>query len=383
MKSLVPALVLLFSLPIYANETDVFDIAAKFTAAQKGLTQLEIQKRKILSDIYSIEKETNKLVLEKNELDDQKFKLDENLGYISQKIVSMETQVQAMIPELVERLSFTEQINSLPWFYSFLTSQSLMELDITVESAKWINKHQGSQVVEFVNLVKEMEIQKIELNKTALKIVKLQNVLKNKESDIEKNQVAKKSKLKRLEYQVEKEKRKVVTLKKKGKKALETSLFKDMTMLFGSGFFDLKGKLPHPIQAQIFHKYGLNKGLLHDRVALVHKGYFYQAIDSQPTVVVAPGKVKYAGPVNGFGRMVIVDHGSRYYTSYANLKSFKVKLNQELKGGAIIGLTGHDHMQFGKGLYFEIRHFSQPQDPEHWLQKPKEHLAQIDKVRSS
>lgn len=361
----------------FAHGEDVLDLAAKYNSAQKGVVKLETRKRQVLADIYAIEKETNKLVLQKTELGDKKLKLDGRLAEISKKIVEMEVQVREMIPDLVERLNFTDQVNSLPWFYTFLTSQSLNELDVTFEAAKQINKQQGDQLLTFVSLVEEMEDKKRELKKTALEIVQLQKSLKVKESAISSNQLNKKKILKNLERRLIAEKKSLKVIKGRGKRALKTSFFKDLDMLFGSSFFDKKGKLPEPIHRPVFHTYGLNQALLKDRVHLVHKGYFYQTFDSQPVTSVADGRIRFAGQVEGYGKVIVIDHGSRYYTVYANLNKLVGKRGQEVKPGQFIGETGFDHLQFGSGLYFEIRHFSQPQNPADWLQTKNEALANL------
>ncbi len=358
-------------------EEDVFDLAAKYNAAKKDVSLLETRKREVLSEIYSIEKETNKLVLQKTELDEEKLNLDGKLANVSKRIVEIERKVSSMIPDLVDRLAFTDQISGLPWIYTIMTAQSLNDLDNTYETARYINEQQGEKVVEFVRLTNSLKTQKAELKKTALKIVNLQKDLKGKERLIENNQKNKKKFLKNLERRLAAEKTNLKKIKGKGKKALENSFFKDLHLLFGSRFFDQKGELPQPIEAPLAHEYGLNKGLLPDRIQLVHKGHFYRTRGQQDAKSVSAGRVRFVGAAKGYGQVVLIDHGSRYYSTYANLASVAVKSNQEVKQGEVIGSTGFDHLQFGTGLYFEIRHFSQPQNPDSWLKKPNEHLANL------
>ncbi len=358
-------------------EADLFDLAAEYNSIKKGVTQLESKKRKILSDIYSIERETNLLVLEKNKIDEKKLKLDGELSKISHRIVEIEHQIQGMIPDLMERLNFTEQVNNLPWFYTFLTSQSLAELDHTVQTAHHINSQQSEAVMSFLDLVNDLEKQKVNLNQTAVEIVKTQKTLKAKEKEIAANQLTKKSRLKVLEKNLSAKRKNLKKVKGKGKRALASSLFSDMGLLFGSSFFDQKGSLPHPVELAITHGYGLNQGLLTDNIQLIHKGYFYKTLQTEPVRSVASGRVRFAGRLTGYGFVVVIDHGSRYYTTYANLKQVSTQTGQEIKQNSVVGVTGHNHLQMGMGAYFEIRHFSQPQNPDQWLKKPKDQLATI------
>jgi septal ring factor EnvC (AmiA/AmiB activator) len=358
-------LTLFLSSSLYGE--DIFDLAARYNQTKKDVTKLESEKRDILAEIYSIEKETNKMVLQTNELSEEKLALDAKLREISKEVVSLESKISALIPELTERLNMANTVNELPWFYSFLTSQSLSDLNIAMLTAEHLNQEQSAQVINFMNLVSQLEENQAELKATAVEIVGLQKDLQLKEKEIKQNQIKQKNYLKNLERRLSKERTQLKRIKGQGYKALKDSFFEDLTLLFGSNFFDKKGQLPHPSQQAVSLSFGLNQGLLPDGIQLVHKGNFYASSLPDPVFAVSDGRVRYVGSVQGMGQVVIVDHGSRYYTVYANLDQVEVKAGQELKSKAILGSTGHRHLQLGLGLYFEIRHFSQPQDPGLWL----------------
>jgi len=79
------------------------------------------------------------------------------------------------------------------------------------------------------------------------------------------------------------------------------------------------------------------------------------------------GKVAFAGYKRGYGNTVIIDHGFKYYTVTSRLDSIAVKEGKKVKKGALLGSTGDMATLFTKGLYFEIRIGSNPQDPLLWL----------------
>ena len=376
MKMALVFLIIILTNPLLA-EKDVLDIAADYNRLRKGVGNLQKEKRQILSELYKIEKDTSRLVIKKNEVNERKMKLDFSLKKVSREIVRIEAEIEKQIPDLIDRLKFTEQVNSLPWLYTFLTSQSLADLDNVFQSAKHINNHQGETLSTFIGLINNLEEHKEQLGKTALEIIKSQKELSLKEGEISKNQQSKKRILTDLNIKLKKEKKDLARVKAKGKKALENSFFTDLSLLFGSDFFDQKSLLPHPIAAAVSIPYGLSKELLQDSIQLSQKGYFYESNKAKLVSVVAPGRVRYVGQQPGYGRIVVIDHGSRYYTVYANLKSTKVKKGQEVGKKQALGLTGHSHLQWGRGLYFEIRHFSQPQDPKLWLKKEIKRLATI------
>lgn len=77
------------------------------------------------------------------------------------------------------------------------------------------------------------------------------------------------------------------------------------------------------------------------------------------------GRVAFADRYGAYGRIVILDHGERYYTVSGNLASVDVRVGDEISAGERIGSVGDE----GKGptLYFELRHGSQTIPPGPWL----------------
>src|SRR5690606_1770568 len=117
----------------------------------------------------------------------------------------------------------------------------------------------------------------------------------------------------------------------------------------------------------ISHEYGLNKELLKDNVQLMHKGLFYSSKKGTRVKSIEEGRVKLAQHIEGLGKILIVDHGGRYYSVYKNLQNLKVKENEVVKAKQVLATTGVNKDHFGEGLYFEIRHFSEAEDPQMWL----------------
>ena len=75
---------------------------------------------------------------------------------------------------------------------------------------------------------------------------------------------------------------------------------------------------------------------------------------------VAPGKVAYADQFMGYGNLVIVDHGSGFYTLYGNLDEMGPKVGADVLAGSRVGSAG-DY------LHFEVRKDGKPVNPMDWL----------------
>src|SRR5690606_8683854 len=82
---------------------------------------------------------------------------------------------------------------------------------------------------------------------------------------------------------------------------------------------------------------------------------------------VAKGKVVYIDRSRESGNTIIIDHGDHYYSVYSYVDDPAVKLDEEVQEGQVLAKSVHNHPFFGEGLYFEMRHFSEPIDPAKWL----------------
>ena len=82
----------------------------------------------------------------------------------------------------------------------------------------------------------------------------------------------------------------------------------------------------------------------------------------------AAGRVIYAeaGP-SEYGNTVIIHHGERWTTIYAQLSRITVKNGERVKAGERVGLVGHSGNSRDDGLHFEVRHNREALDPEEVL----------------
>ena len=67
------------------------------------------------------------------------------------------------------------------------------------------------------------------------------------------------------------------------------------------------------------------------------------------------GKVVFAGWKNGYGYVVMVDHGKGYETLYAHCSKLAVSVGQTVTKGQNIGFMGSSGSSTGTHLHFEIR----------------------------
>lgn len=88
-----------------------------------------------------------------------------------------------------------------------------------------------------------------------------------------------------------------------------------------------------------------------------HKGVDYSAPRGTPVQATGDGTVTFVGYRGGYGKVVEVQHGSRYSTLYAHLDRFPTGLrsHQDIRQGQVIGYVGHTGLATGDHLHYEFR----------------------------
>ena len=79
------------------------------------------------------------------------------------------------------------------------------------------------------------------------------------------------------------------------------------------------------------------------------------------------GRVLFADRLSGYGNMLIVDHGKRYYTVYGHLSKLAKAVGDPVERGERIAWVGSAATSGQSRLYFEVRKNGKPVDPVPWF----------------
>ncbi|HEY6803845.1 MAG TPA: M23 family metallopeptidase [Pyrinomonadaceae bacterium] len=86
-----------------------------------------------------------------------------------------------------------------------------------------------------------------------------------------------------------------------------------------------------------------------------HTGQDIEAPMGATVVAGAKGQVSYAGWMNGYGQLVIVDHGGGLSTRYGHLSHIDVQVGQQVSRGELLGKVGSTGRSTGPHLHYEVR----------------------------
>lgn len=135
----------------------------------------------------------------------------------------------------------------------------------------------------------------------------------------------------------------------------------DVAPFKGPGLASLKGRLPLPVEGSLVQRFGKQR---HDEFAdmLFIKGLEFRAPTGTRVAAVAPGRVIFNQVLPGYGNVVIIDHGERYYSLYGRLASALARVGDDVARGDVIAILGQEDRK-GRNFYFELRIRGKPVDP--------------------
>ncbi len=119
------------------------------------------------------------------------------------------------------------------------------------------------------------------------------------------------------------------------------------------------GNYPAPVNGPISTRFGA------PRVTggLNWQGITFQAAVGIPVRAIAPGMVLYAGPLRGYGQIVIVQIGHSLLAIYGHLGATNVHVGEQVSTGRQVGSVGSGGELGNDGLYFEMRNAGHPVNP--------------------
>ena len=129
------------------------------------------------------------------------------------------------------------------------------------------------------------------------------------------------------------------------------------------GFAEMKGRLSLPVTGKILR----DMNLVRSNPFMHRKGVYITGSPGEAVRAVFPGRVDFSGWFKGYGQLIIVNHGSHYFTIFAHLDERMRETGDMVEADEPLGLVGNPGWEAGPGVYFEIRKGSEHLDPNAWL----------------
>ena len=336
------------------NQSKLNEFYENITKTQRELTQikqdLQIEKnllKNLFATLYMIGEDSPiKIILNNQEFSDN----SRNLTYY-QKIYEIKKSHIEKIENLAqEKEKLEEDIKDQ--VENLISLNEELDSDLVKLNLKKSNEELKAQEIN-----QSIKDEKLKLKKYKQDLLDLENKINEQQREIARKKE-------------EEEKRQILLAREKAKKQKESEEIaeKNIKKTFKAqalnGLNNLKGSLDWPLNGKVIKRFGERRS-----GDIKWNGILISSSKSLPIKAINNGDILYSGYLNGYGNIIIIDHGKNYYSLYGNNTKNLVQTGMRIQKGDIIAFSGNSGNISPNALYFEIRYKAEPQNPLKWLKK--------------
>ena len=339
------------------SEAEVLKYSGKESATIHSIDRID----------FSLNKARRQISVNKSELS----ALEKKISKTTNEYKKLTKKIESTEDYAAMRLVALYKINQMGQLHLLVTAESMhelfqrkMALERILESDEEIRKtfiEDKVRLKKVLNRLNQQQMKKVSLKEDIDKQIGIMSQKRNNRKKLLKEIRSKKS------YELA-----ALGSYKKTAKALDQTIeslsakLKQDNQGKKSSFPAFKGLLKMPVRGKIIRFFGAYKNNKFN-VTNFCSGIDIKAKRGEPVAAVCDGKIIYSSWFKGYGNMIIIDHGSSYYTLYAHLEEVLMAKGAEIGTGEVIATVGDTGSLTGPNLHFEVRHHGKPVDPLEWL----------------
>lgn len=387
-------IVLVYAVPTLFTETMAGDLSKIQQKSQALKNKIDEQKKKrdsLQSTLKNQEIEMGKVL---NSLKQTEMTLSETRASIKrteQEIKRLEKQEAVQKEKLKEQLDSAYRSGIHPSVLERLLSEEAKNADrmgayyehinqVRIDAIYELRRTQADLKVRRDELKEQQKGQQTQLNKQKKQEKDLQKVKNEREStlrsidkslaqdqghleNLKANEEALRNQLVQASNESEQqEKQDIAKLeqKKNTEERRSATESEKQQVRAGNG---LSGKYRMPVSGKIINRFGSTQ-----MGEIKWNGVVIQASAGTPVRAIAGGRVILATWLQGYGEVVVIEHGKGDMSLYGYNQSVNVRKGERVQAGQVIASVGNSGGQSRSALYFEIRRKGVAVNPLKWVQ---------------
>lgn len=354
--------------------------------AKKRAEELQQKENAVKGEQESLSAELSRIVEEvkaaQEKLDEKELEIEETEQELIQARVNENTQYESM----KKRIKYIYENGNQQLITMILESNSIEDLLNRAEYVSQISAYDREMLVEFQEIVKEVEEKEKQLQEEYEELKVLQDELIEKQNEVDKLLQEKNvqladlqseigenaAALEALKEQVEHAKAKQQQAEEAKQAALEAEREANNNQNMGedvyrpgnsdvvvSGNGQFTNPCPGGVVTSTFGYRTFDNSF--------HNGLDLGAAEGTPTYAAGEGRVLIAGWSNSAGNWIVIDHGNGFVGKYMHHSALAVRQGDYVQKGQQIGYVGNTGNSFGAHLHFQLELNGTPVDPQKYL----------------
>ncbi|MGD9850389.1 MAG: murein hydrolase activator EnvC [Nitrospirales bacterium] len=381
--------VMCFSLQVWAAKPDPMkeeisqerqrleQLNKEIQKTQEQAQQVEKQHGSVLKNIEKLDRQLYQKKKDRKRIDQQIKEKDEELLGLTNQILAIDQDIESLRSSIAARLRLLYTEGRSGYLQSLFAAESFADMANRMDFVSWVAQREGQLVRQFQENLDQLQTLTEQQTQAREALLALHKETDKSIQDISGLKRSKRTVLTSLSREKSLHERTLEDLQRSAEEV--DQLVKELDQRFQlaqARMRQVPGKIPSlgsflwPAEGKVVSYFGRQKHPTFDTF-VNKKGIEIQAREGTPIQSISDGTVVYADWLKGYGLVVIVDHGTGFYSLYAHASKLMVKENDRVKAGHQLGETGETGLAQEDTLYFELRKGTTPIDPLKWLAKQR------------
>ena len=350
--------------------------AATVDEAQKKAEELENQKKAAEKEKDSLASQLNSIIADMNDTKEKLEKKQDEIQKAEDELVQAKVDENDQYESMKKRIKFMYENGNSQLLEILISSDSIGDLLNKAEYVSQISAYDRDMLIEFQDVVKDVEEKEASLKDEYEVLSGLQDELVAKQNEVQALLDSKKIQLADLEKQIGDnaatlqkliEEAEAERIKQEQQLAAQQAAQQQQQSSGGGSYtppsttpvVSGSGQFTNPCPgAVISSTFGYR-----DFDGAFHKGLDLAAGEGTPTYAAADGTVVIAGWSDSAGNWVVINHGNGLTTKYMHHSALCVTAGQTVVKGQQIGYVGNTGNSFGAHLHFQVESGGVAVDP--------------------
>lgn len=373
-----PALLLLL-MPLWSQQADISeyerrlqDLTQEIQALRNKISREERRKSSILAQLGTLGLEKKLLRNELDMYEMQKNRADAELSQLRNRIPQLETKLEREQDAIAEILVTIYKFGKFNYFELLMEADNISSLLSENKNLLMLAEHQEKVITEYQRTLDELEQTRAQLQEKRVEINQLIGKAHDKRQELEsqeKRNQALVDQINQNRQSYEKSIQEKLARSQELHNLLKKLLEEKIDLPFPLTPLDERyGQLDWPIQGRVVTPFGLIRQPPYN-TRIKSNGIEIAPRDNMIVKNIHPGIVRFTDYFEGYGNLIIIDHGMGFYSLYGHCADFYVKKEDAVQEGDPIAFVGDIGSLKGNTLYFELRRRNEALDPLKWLKR--------------
>jgi septal ring factor EnvC (AmiA/AmiB activator) len=363
-----------------ANQKEIVDLESRLSRIQEQIVQLKIkigaQEKRESTILSSLDKLSLGKRLIQKELALSRLQMEktgQELAALKKKIAEQEALLESQRRAIEKTLVSIYKFGKFNFIQFVFQAQDIRVLSAESKRLSQLAGYQESIIADFQRSLDELGRSRQALEKKNTELARLVAENSQKKRELESQEKENRVLIQRIQRDKKTYEQAVEELTERAEQLqLLMKKLEREEIVFPFPFvplYEKKEKLPWPVEGKVTTFFGLERHPAFKTVTM-NNGIEIAPLKNDTTVrSVHAGKVAYADYFQGYGNLIIIDHGMTYYSLYGHCAEFLVNKGDWITAGQPIALAGDSGSLAGLSLYFEIRFKTKPLNPLQWLSR--------------